>query len=81
MDLQKKSSTYMALLKFIDKVIQTIENGEYAVGVFWISQRPLILLTIKLCWTNYIIMESELYTFWFRSYLSHILQYVTYNGS
>ena len=31
---RKKSSTHVALLTFIDKVIQAIENGEYAIGVF-----------------------------------------------
>ena len=32
--LRKKSSTHVALLIFIEKVIQAIENGEYAIGVF-----------------------------------------------
>ena len=32
--LRNKSSTHVALLTFIGKVIQTIENGEYAIGVF-----------------------------------------------
>ena len=31
---RKKSSTHLALLSFVDKVIQAIEKGEYAVGVF-----------------------------------------------
>ena len=31
---RKKSSTHLALLSFIDKVIQAIEKGEYAIGVF-----------------------------------------------
>ena len=31
---QKKSSTHLALLSFIDKVIQAIEKGKYAIGVF-----------------------------------------------
>ena len=34
MTFEKKSSTHLALLSFVDKVIQAIENGEYAVGVF-----------------------------------------------
>ena len=34
MTFEKKSSTLLALLSFVDKVIQAIENGEYAVGVF-----------------------------------------------
>ena len=31
---REKSSTHVALLTFIDKVIQAIGNGEYAIGVF-----------------------------------------------
>ena len=49
---RKNSSTHVALLTFIDKVIQAIENGEYAIGVFLDFQRFLILLTIKFCWIN-----------------------------
>ena len=30
---RKKSSTHLALLSFVDKVIQAIEKGEYAIGV------------------------------------------------
>ena len=56
---RKKSSTHVALLTFIDKVVQAIEKGEHAVGVYFIFQRPLILLTIKFCWINEFIMESE----------------------
>ena len=43
----KTSSTHMALLTFIDKVKQAIENGEYTIAISCISQRPLILLTIN----------------------------------
>ena len=49
---RKKSSTHVALLTFINTVIQAIENGEYAIGVFLDFQRPLILLTIKFCLIN-----------------------------
>ena len=49
---RKKSSTHSALLSFVDKVIQAIEKGEYAVGVFLDFQKPLILLTMIFCWTN-----------------------------
>ena len=31
---RKKSSTHVALLTFIDIVIEATENGEYAIGVF-----------------------------------------------
>ena len=46
---RKKSSTHVALLTFIDKVIEAIENGEYAIGVFLDFSKALILLTIKFC--------------------------------
>ena len=34
MAFEKKSSTHLALLSFIDKAKQAIENGEYAICVF-----------------------------------------------
>ena len=58
----KKSSTHLALLSFIDKVIQAIENGEYAFSVFldfskaWDTADHDILL-------DKIIMESEVVLF------------------
>ena len=56
---RKKSPTHVAFLTFIDKVIKAIGIREYPIGVLWIFRRPLTLLTIKLCWINYIIIESE----------------------
>ena len=47
---RKKSSTHVALLTFINKVIQAIENCEYAVGVFLDS--GVFLFTIPFCWIN-----------------------------
>ena len=49
---RKKSWTHVALLTFIDKVMQAIGNGEYAIGVFLDFQIPSIPLTIKFCWIN-----------------------------
>ena len=49
---RKKSSTHVALLTFIDKVIQAIEMVNMLLVFFWIFQGPLILLTIKFCWIN-----------------------------
>ena len=76
---RKKSSTHVALLSFIDKVIEAIENGEYAIGVFLDFSKAIdhkILLN-KL--DRYGIRGCALS--WFKSYLSRRLQYVTYNGS
>ena len=72
----------MALLTFTDKVIQVIENGEYAIGVFLDFSKAFDtndhkILPNKL--DHYGIRGCALS--WFRSYLSHRLQYVTYNGS
>ena len=49
---RKKSSTQLALLSFIDKVIQAIEKGEYAIGIFLAFSKALIRLTMIFCWIN-----------------------------
>ena len=49
---RKKSWTRVALLTFIDKVIQAIKMVNMLLLFFSIFQRPLILLTIKFCWIN-----------------------------
>ena len=79
---RKKSSTHVALLTFIYKDIQAIENGEYAIGVFPDFSKAFDTVDHK-------ILPGKLDHYgirgcafsWFRSYLSHRLQYVTYNGS
>ena len=79
---RKKSSTHVALLTFIDKVIQAIENGEYAIGVFLDFLKAFDTVDHKMLLDkldHYGIRGCALS--WFRSYLSHRLQYVTYNGS
>ena len=80
--LKKKSSTHVASLTFIDKVIQAIENGEYAIGVFRDFSKAFDTVDHKLLLDkldHYGIRGCALS--WFRSYLSHRCQYVTYNGS
>ena len=42
---RKKSSTHVALLIFIDKVIEAIENAEYAIGVLFLFFKGL-----QYCW-------------------------------
>ena len=72
----------MALLTFTDKVIQAIENGEYAIGVFLDFSKAFDTVDHKILpdkLDHYGIRGCALS--WFRSYLSHRLQYVTYNGS
>ena len=79
---EKKSSTHLALLSFVDKVIQAIEKGEYAVGVFLDFSKAFDtvdhdILLDKL--DHHGIRGCALS--WFNSYLSCRTQYVTYDGS
>ena len=79
---RKKSSTHVALLTFIDKVIQAIENGEYAIGVFLDFSKAFDTVDHKILLDkldHYGIRGCALSRF--RSYLSHRFQYVTYNRS
>ena len=79
---KKKSSTHLALLSFIDKVIQAIEKCEYTIGVFLDFSKAFDtvhhdILLDKL--DHYGIRGCALS--WFKSYLSCSTQCVTYNGS
>ena len=79
---RKKSSTHLALLSFVDKSIQDIEKGEYAVCVFLDFSKAFDtvdhdILSDKL--DHYGIRGCALS--WFKSYLSCRTQYVTYDGS
>ena len=80
--IRKKSSTHMALLTFIDKVIRAIKNGEYAIVVFLDFSKAFDTLDHKIVpdkLDHYGIRGCALS--WVRSYLSHRIQYVTHNGS
>ena len=79
---RKKSSTHVAFLTFINNVIQAIEKGEYTIGVFLDFSKAFDTVDHKILLDkldHYWIRGYALS--WFRSYLSHILQYVTYNGN
>ena len=79
---RKKSSTHVALLTFIDKVIEAIENDEYAIGVFLDFSKAFDTVDHEILLSkldHYGIKGCALS--WFKSYLSRRLQYVTYNGS
>ena len=79
---RKKSSTHVALLTFIDKVIEAIENGEYAIGVYLDFSKAFDTVDHQILLNkldHYGIRGCALS--WFKSYLSRRLQYVTYNGS
>ena len=72
----------MALITFMDKLTNAIENGEYVTGIFLGFSKAFDtvnhdILLEKL--EHYGIRVCAL--LWFRSYLSNRPQYVTYNGT
>ena len=74
-------STYMALMVLMDKLIKSLENGEYVVGVFLDFSKAFdtvdhAILLMKL--SHYGVRGPALE--WFVSYLRNRTQYVTYNG-
>ena len=78
----KKSSTHSALLSFVDKVIQAIEKGEYAVGIFLDFSKAFDnvdhdILLDRL--DHYGIRGCALSSL--KSFLSCRTQYVIYDGS
>ena len=79
---RKKCSTYMALAVLIDKVLKSLESGDYMIGVFLDFSKAFDtvdhdILLKKLC--HYGIRDTGLK--WFQSYLSERKQYVTYNDT
>ena len=77
---RKLHSSYMALMVLTDKLIKSLENGEFVIGVYMDFSKAFdtvdheILLS-KL--SHYGIRGNSLK--WFQSYLSNRKQYVTYN--
>ena len=84
MAFEKKSSTLLALLSFVDTIIQAIGKGEYAVGVFLDFSKAFHTV-------DHDILLDKLHHYgirgcalsWFKSYLSCRTQYmyVTYYES
>ena len=75
---KKKSSTHLALLTFIDRFIEAIENGEYAIGVFLDFPNSYDTVDHKILLDkleHYGIRGCALS--WFKSYLSRRFQYIT----
>ena len=71
---RKKSSTHVALLTFIDKVIEAIGNGEYAIGVFLDFSKAFDTVDHEILLSkldHYGIRGCALS--WFKSYLSRRL--------
>ena len=78
---RKLHSSYMVLMVLTDKLIKSLENGEFVIGVFLDFSKAFdtvdhAILLSKL--SHYGIRWSALQ--WFQSYLSNRKQYVTYNG-
>ena len=74
-------SSYMALMTMMDKLIQSRENNEYVIGIFFDFSRAFDTV-------DHTILLSKLHHYgirgnalnWFSSHLSGRKQYVTYNG-
>ena len=78
---RKSHSTYLALTVLMDKLIKSLENGNYVVGVFLDFSKAFDtvdhkIILAKLC--HYGIRGSALD--WFSSYLTNRKQFVTYNN-
>ena len=76
---RKLHSPYMALMILMDKLIESLDRGEYVIGIFLDFSKPLIPLIIRYYYRNCTITQYEdLHMFY--SYLTDRKQYVTYNG-
>ena len=78
---RKLHSSYMALMLLMDKLIKSLENGEFVIGIFLDFSKALDTV-------DHAILSEKLYHYgirgttldWFNSYLFSRKQYVTYNG-
>ena len=78
---RKMHSTHMALMTLMNRLISSLENDEYILGIFLDFSNAFdtvdhVILLKKLA--HYGIRGTALK--WFESYLSNREQYVTYNG-
>ena len=78
---RKMHSTYMALMTLMNRLITSLENDEYVLGIYLDFSKAFdtvdhVILLKKLA--HYGIRGTALK--WFESYLSNREQYVTYNG-
>ena len=79
---RNKCSTYMTLSILMDKLIKSLENGDYMIGVF-------LDLSKAFDTVDHDILLKKLYHYgirdtcfkWFQSYLTERKQYVTYNDA
>ena len=78
---RKLHSSYMALMVLTDKLIKSLEKGEFVIGVYLDFSKAFdtvdhAILLSKL--SHYGVRGNALQ--WYKSYLSDRKQYVTYNG-
>ena len=79
---RKQLSTYMAIMILLDKLINSIENGEIIVGVYLDFSKAFDTVdhdTLLTKLYHYGIRGKALQ--WFKSYMSERKQFVTYNGT
>ena len=79
---RKKHSTYMAIMILLDKLINSIENGETVVGVYLDFSKAFDTVVHNILLTklyHYGIRGNALQ--WFKSYMSERKQFVSYNGT
>ena len=74
-------STYLALTVLVDKLVKSLENGDYVVGVFLDFSKAFDtvdheIVLAKLQYYGIRGIASK----WFTSYLESRKQFVTYNG-
>ena len=77
---QKGKSTYMALMLLIDKITETLDNGDCLVGIYLDFSKAFDTVN------HYILLQKlsmygvqDIALEWFRDFLANRSQYVTYN--
>jgi hypothetical protein len=78
---RKSHSTYLALTVLMDKILKSLENGDYVVGVYLDFSKAFDTVDHKILLSKlnyYGIRDSALN--WFQNYLENRSQYVTYNN-
>ena len=74
-------STDMAVLQFVNNLTQTIDNGNYSVGIFLDLSNAFYAVDhdILLCKMSHYGIKGIALN-WFNAYLSNRKQYVVFNG-
>ena len=78
---RKKYSTYMALINLIDKISSGTDSNTFNVGIFIDLSKAFDTIDHNILFQklNCYGIRGHILT-WFRSYLEHRTQYVTYNN-